>query len=194
MTLGRNMDNYNETIQSEALVVDFIKEEDAVQMIELQMRLAGETDFLMRELDEVEIDAEKQREAIRKSISDDASFLFGVYLKGKLLGYISGSKGSFSRNKHVAKFTIGILKAYWGQGASSAIMDAFIKWSTEVKITRIEIEVVEDNERALAFCNKYGFKIEGRKEADHYVREGLYMNTYILSKIIDRAIMLHKKA
>lgn len=188
------MNNYNETHQSEALVVDFIKEEDAVQMIELQMRLAGETDFLMRELDEVEIDAEKQRDAIRKSVSDVSSFLFGVYIKGKLVGYLTGERGHFSRNRHVARFNIGILKKYWGQGASSTIMDAFIKWSQKVNIARIEIEVVEDNERALAFCNKYGFKIEGRKEADHYVKEGIYMNTYILSKIIDKTIMLHKKA
>ncbi len=174
------------------LIVRFVKEEDAVQMIELQMRLASETDFLMRELEEVEIDAEKQRDTIRKNINDASSFLFGAYNNGKLIGFISGSRGQFSRNKHVAGFVIGVLKEYWGKKVAKKLMDAFIEWSNDVGIERIELEVVEDNDRALAFYNAYGFKIEGKKEADHLVNEGRYLNTYVLGKIINKVIINDK--
>ena len=186
----------NKLIEAESngdLVVRFVKEEDAVQMIELQIRLASETDFLMRESDEVEIDAEKQRDTIRKNINDSASFLFGAYENGKLIGFISGSRGRFSRNKHVAGFVIGVLEEYWGKQVGKKLMDAFIEWSNDVGIERIELEVVEDNDRALAFYNQYGFKIEGKKEADHLIKDGSYLNTYVLGKIINKKIMISNK-
>jgi len=159
-------DEMNKLIEEESngdLIVRFVKEEDAVQMIELQMRLASETEFLLRELEEVEIDAEKQRDSIRKNINEATEFLFGAYENGKLIGYISGSRGQFSRNCHVASFIIGVLKDYWGKEVGRKLMDAFIEWSKDVGIKRIELEVVEDNDRALAFYNHYGFKIEGKK-------------------------------
>jgi len=174
----------------ETFAVRFIREEDAVQMIELQMRLASETDFLKRALDEVEIDAEKQRDMIRKNINSDERFLLGAYDNGKLVGYISGSRGAFSRNRHVANFSIGVLKAYWGKKVARKLMDAFIEWAITVAICRVELEVVEDNSRALAFYSSYGFKIEGKKEADHYIKEGKYFNTYVLGKIIDKKIIV----
>ncbi|MBN2898090.1 MAG: GNAT family N-acetyltransferase [Clostridia bacterium] len=173
----------------EDLTVSIIKEEDAVQMIELQMRLADETVFLLRALDEVEIDAEKQRDEIRKNRNDVSSFLFGAYIKGKLVGFLSGSRGKFSRNQHVAHLAIGVLEAYWGKGVAKRLMTSFITWAKEVDISRIEMEVVEDNQRALAFCYHFGFKIEGKKESDHFVKEDKYLNTYVLGKIIDRKII-----
>lgn len=183
------MNKLMETESTGELIVRFIKEEDAVQMIELQIRLASETDFLMRESDEVEIDAEKQRDSIRKNINDSASFLFGAYEHGKLIGFISGSRGRFSRNQHVAGFVIGVLKSYWAKQVGKKLMDAFIEWSNDVGIERIELDVVEDNDRALTFFNQYGFKIEGKKEADHFIKEGRYLNTYLLGKIINKSII-----
>lgn len=172
------------------LTIRFIKEEDAVQLIELRMRLASETDFLIRELEEVEIDAEKQRDEIRRTQGDDNKFLIGAYELGRLIGFISVDRGQFSRNKHVASFVIGVLKDYWGKGVSKQLMDTFIEWSKSIGIARIEIQVVEDNERALAFYYQYGFKIEGKKEADHYVKDGSYLNTYILAKVMKRELMV----
>lgn len=171
------------------LLVRFIKEEDAVQMIELQMRLASETDFLMRELEEVEIDAEKQRDAIRRNVVEPTKFLFGAYENGRLIGYITGSRGRFSRNQHVASFLIGVLKDYWGKDVGRKLMDVFIEWAREAAIERIELEVVEDNVRALAFYNSYGFKIEGKKEADHLVKDGRYLNTFLLGRILNQSII-----
>lgn len=69
-----------------------------------------------------------------------------------------------SRRKvaHRARFGISVLKDYWGMGIGRVLMEASIDCARQAGYTQLELEVVADNERAVALYRCAGFEEYGR--------------------------------
>lgn len=63
---------------------------------------------------------------------------------------------------HRAEFGVSIQKDYWGLGIGCAMMEACIKCAREAGYVQLELNVVEDNERAVSMYQKAGFVECGR--------------------------------
>lgn len=84
--------------------------------------------------------------------------------------------------RHSGVLGIGVLSAYRRQGVGMALLDATINAAKNRGLTRIELYVRTDNERARRLYEKFGFAVEGLLRK-HILIDGAYRDSYILSVI-----------
>ena len=63
--------------------------------------------------------------------------------------------------KHYGTIGISVLKEYWGRGIATALLEKLISWFKEKGIKKINLDVFENNEKAIKLYEKFGFKLEG---------------------------------
>lgn len=85
---------------------------------------------------------------------------------------------------HRGELGIGILKEYWGIGVASSLLDYFFKWALmQEQVKKVDLEVREDNIRAVNLYLKHDFKIEGKISRGINV-DGRYYDLYCMGKTI----------
>lgn len=157
-------------------------ESDAVNMIELFVKLDSETSFMMMEPGERKLNVEDQAKRIKSFTSSDAKLMAVAEVDGDLVGFIVASSGMANRNRHSAYMVIGIQKAFWGQGIGSALNEFMEAWVDKAGIHRVEFTVMEGNSAARTLYKKYGYAEEGIKR-DSLKVNGSYVNEIYMSKL-----------
>jgi RimJ/RimL family protein N-acetyltransferase len=90
-----------------------------------------------------------------------AGYRLSAFLEdGSVVGDIHIRRGK-RRTAHTADLGIAVCKAYWGKGVSSTLMRNLIIWCKDNGVTKINLQVREDNLHAKAFYAKCGFTKEG---------------------------------
>jgi RimJ/RimL family protein N-acetyltransferase len=64
---------------------------------------------------------------------------------------------------HGGVLGIGVVKGFRGRGIGPALVGAALERARAYGLTRVELTVREDNERARALYRRFGFRREGRK-------------------------------
>lgn len=75
--------------------------------------------------------------------------------------------------RHVGVLGLGVLKAHRGQGIGPALLRAAIEKARTAGLTRIALDVREDNTTAIALYERAGFQREGLKRSAMRV-DGVY--------------------
>ena len=73
-----------------------------------------------------------------------------------------GAVGSKYKVKHRAELGISILKDYWDLGLGKALINACVQCAREAGYSQLELDVVAENERAIALYKSFGFVEFGR--------------------------------
>jgi len=71
---------------------------------------------------------------------------------------------------HAAWMILFVHDEFQGRGIGTRMMTVLVATAHILGLTRIQLMVVCDNERAISLYRKFGFEIEGRHE--HYARRG----------------------
>ena len=138
-----------------------IEVEDYKELLDFMRKVKGETNFLLGYPDEIKLSYEDEKEHIKKVKSSETSNYFVVMKNSKIIGCI-GFNGNIARKmKHYGTIGISVLKEYWGRGIATALLEKLISWSKEKGIKKINLDVFENNERAIKLYEKFGFKLEG---------------------------------
>ncbi len=142
---------------------------DAADIIAYIQRVSAESDFLTFEPGEFtqHYSIEKERQFIRSARKTENQLLLIAQVKGEITGAISYHGGERSRTRHAGELGMSVRQAYWGQGIASRMLDVLIDWARESGIvTKLNLRVRVDNERAFRLYEGKGFAIEGtlRKE------------------------------
>ncbi|GAU80111.1 GNAT family acetyltransferase YhhY [Fusibacter sp. 3D3] len=166
-----------------------VEKTDSNQIINLMKKLSVQTKYMLRELDEVNDDILEQEKRIEGMLSDPRTLYLVAVADTTVIGMIISSSSALSRIKHISDIIIGVDRAYWSIGVGSKLMEALIKWAEDIGLKRLTLEVVEDNIKAIKLYEKYDFKIEGTKIADHFIGNDTYLNTIVMGKILDANIL-----
>ncbi|UUV17826.1 GNAT family N-acetyltransferase [Fusobacteria bacterium ZRK30] len=158
-----------------------IQEKDAELFLNLLLELDNETKFMMLEPGERKNDPEVTRSIIKRNLQD--SFMYVAEEGDKLVGFLTGERGSANRIKHTTYIVIGILGGHRGKGIGRKLFEELEKWSKENNIKRLELTVMIHNEKAVNLYKKMGFKIEGVKEYSILV-DGKFIDEYYMGKIL----------
>ena len=78
--------------------------------------------------------------------------------------------GKHEKVKHRAEFGISVDKAYWGLGIGRALLEACIECVRNAGFAQLELEVVAENEKALALYESVGFEEYGRNPKGFHSR------------------------
>jgi putative acetyltransferase len=124
---------------------------------------------------------ESVRELLVKSPEGD--HILVAVVDGDVVGVIGLHTPSRPRVNHRGEIGMMVRDDWQGKGIGTAIMRAVIdladKW---LNLTRIDLTVFTDNERAIALYRKFGFEIEGtlRKYA---FRDGEFVDAYVMARV-----------
>lgn len=76
-------------------------------------------------------------------------------------------------------------KEFWGCGIGKNLLKQSMAWADSNGITKITLNVLETNEKAIALYKMLGFEIEGTLRNDKILSDGKYYNTIVMGRCID---------
>lgn len=157
---------------------------DASHIVRISTQMGGESDYFTYGEDDFYFTEEQQKNFI-SSISDKENYLYIVgIVDGKIIGTLNYLSSNRRRIMHRGELGIGILKEYWEIGVGSQLMEYFFKWANSKSVVKkIDLEVREDNSRAINLYLKYGFIVEGRISRGVLI-DGKYYDLYYMGKTI----------
>ncbi|MDC7741757.1 GNAT family N-acetyltransferase [Rhizobium binxianense] len=98
-------------------------------------------------------------------------FIMGMIEKGnpqfvaaagdEVVGWCDISRHFFPSHAHRGKLGMGIIPAYRGKGLGRILIETTLKAAQNAGFMRVELDVYEDNARAIALYEKVGFTREG---------------------------------
>ena len=122
-----------------------------------------ETDYLLSYADENSYDAKKEGEFLEEKTNSENEIELVAIIDGNVAG-VAGIEavGKKDKVRHRAEFGISILKEYWGLGLGRALLEACISCAREAGYVQLELDVVAQNDRAIALYRSLGFEEFGR--------------------------------
>lgn len=145
--------------------------------------------YMLFEPGERVTNTEIEEQRIDHFLKDDRSTILVAEEDEQLIGYMIARGGSVKRNKHSAYLVLGVSENYRGKGVASQLFTEIFTWAKGKKITRLELTVIKDNDKAFNLYRKMGFIIEGEKIHSLMI-DGKPVNEYYLYKLIKKEGLL----
>ena len=122
-----------------------------------------ETDYLLSYADENSYDPEQEGKFLDGKTESDNEIEIVAVVDDRIVGMAGiGAVGSKYKVKHRAELGISILKDYWDLGLGKALINACVQCAREAGYSQLELDVVAENERAIALYKSFGFVEFGR--------------------------------
>ena len=154
---------------------------DAKEALALCRKAAGETRNLIRCEDEWTIAPQEEAQHIVRMENNPKALMIGAFVSGRLAGIASFAPPSpVDRARHRATLGICVLRAYWGRGIGSAMMQALIDAARQTAIEQLELEVAAANERAIRLYERFGFAEYARHPRMIKYRDGRYADMVLM--------------
>ncbi|MDY4010519.1 MAG: GNAT family N-acetyltransferase [Fusobacterium gastrosuis] len=171
------------SVKIENFEIRKVEVSDYKELLDFMKIVMGETDYLSRSSDEFKMTYEDEKKFLEEVKASDVSEMFIAFYQGKQVGNIIFRGNELKRARHYGNIGISVLKEYWGNNIGSKLIDRIIEWAKENGIKKINLEVFENNERAIKLYERKGFKLEGNIEMARYVN-GEYKNLLIYGLIV----------
>lgn len=142
-----------------------------------------ESGFMLYEPGEKQITLEQQEKFIEKILADNRSIMLVAEVEEELAGFIAAIGNNLKRTQHRAYIVIGLLEEFRGKGIGKSLFEQLFIWAKQNGITRLELTVIKENDRAFNLYRKMGFVLEGEKVHSLMI-EGAPTNEYYLYKIL----------
>lgn len=120
-------------------------------------------------------------ESFLKNLDAD-SHLLVAEVQEKVVGVAGLNVMKNPRMRHSASLGISIRKEYQGQGVGRKLMEKLLDLADNwLMLIRVELGVLEDNEKAMNLYKSLGFEVEGKKKYA-IVRNGNYVDEYLMAR------------
>lgn len=157
------------------LTVRRVRKEDAEDVIEYLHRICRESDYLTFGPGELTITVKEEESRLEATAKAENQLMLVALVDGKIAGSVGFTGGGRMRIRHVGEFGISVLRAYWGLGVGTYLLDSLIRWAKEGKVIRkINLRVRSDNERGINLYKKFGFAEEGVQTRDFFIQGKFY--------------------
>jgi len=108
---------------------------------------------------------------------------YAILTDGVVAGSISLHPQKGLKQAHVASFGISLAKEFWGRGVGGRALDFITEKARDLKIKRLELQVVADNARALKLYERNGFQKEGVRRKS-FKTAGKYHDNILMAKLL----------
>lgn len=101
----------------------------------------------------------------------------------RAIGYGALIQAPQKRRAHTASLALVVHEDWQGKGVGRQLMGALLDYADDwLGLTRLELHVYADNERAIALYRQLGFEEEGRLRADSF-RDGEYVDGLLMARL-----------
>ena len=157
---------------------------DSALLITLYKSLDQESSFMLLEPNERDLSLENQENQMVNFVDSNSQVMFVKENEStELVGFVVGVAGNFIRNKHVLYCVIGVMEQYHAKGIGRSLLMSLEKWANSHCIHRMELTVMEHNEKAIGLYESFGFIREGIKR-DSICISGSFINEVYMSKLL----------
>ncbi|KAF2958245.1 GCN5 family acetyltransferase [Thermotoga sp. Ku-13t] len=167
----------------EGVTIRWVRLSDAPQLVAFKKAVTSESPFLLTHPDEVE-DVFEARRFISIYLTDDRRIFLVAEYQGEIVGMITLAGSSRRKILHKAELGISVRKPYWGKGIGSALISEALRIAKQKGFKKIQLEVMEHNERAIRLYKKFGFEVEGRKKKA-ICMDGQYFDLLVMGKWLE---------
>lgn len=158
---------------------------DAKNLSEVRLQIDGETENLDREQGEAYIDEAGFEQMITIDSVSERNLFLVAEVEGRIAGFSRCEGSELKRTSHKIEFGIGVLKEYWGYGIGKNLLAESLIWADANEITKITLNVLEANQKAIELYKKFGFEVEGILKNDKRLSDGNYYHTVMMGRLID---------
>ncbi len=153
-------------------------------MLQFILKASGETDFLMRFPEEwADCTLEQEKAFINNDYCDPNGMMISCVVDGKIAGNCQISFRTGMKDRHRASVAIALLQEYWNLGIGTRMFEEMFRLAGERGVVRqIELDFIEGNSRARHLYEKMGFRITGVKPDAICMRDGTFVNEYMMVK------------
>ena len=138
-------------------------ENDAQAVYDLFKLTHEQTDFLLSYPDENSFNVEQEAEFLKKQTESENAVEILAEMDGCAVGFAGISAvGTKFKTKLRAEFGISVDKNYWRLGIGRALTEACLECAKSAGYAQVELDVVAENERAIALYKSFGFIEYGR--------------------------------
>lgn len=143
--------------------ISLMEPEDAANFLEYVKIIGDESENLTFTSDEINFTLEDEVRII-KSFRDNKNELIlkAENEDGRIVSGLTFRSSERKKKQHVGEFGISVLKEYWGYGIAKRMIETLEEWAElNEYISKINLRVKEDNERAIILYEKMGYEKEG---------------------------------
>ena len=153
--------------------------DDAENMLQFIIKASGETDFLMKFPEEFAGFTLDQEKAFLRANYDNKNGLMIICLAGSCqISFRTGEK-----DRHRASVAIALLQEFWNLGIGTRMFEEMFQVAGERgDVRQIELDFIEGNTRARSLYEKMGFRITGVKPDAIRMKDGSFVNEYMMVK------------
>lgn len=158
--------------------------EDAEGLLKYLKSVCGETEFLGRYPEELNVTVEQEEKWAEGIRSSKNTLGITCFVGGEIAGnceirFMGGMKIS-----HRACVSIAICKEYWNLGIGTAMFSSLVDAAKERKIEILELEFIEGNERARHLYEKFGFQTVCVRPKAFKLKDGTYRDEIFMQKYL----------
>ncbi len=158
---------------------------DAKDLSEVRLQIDGETENLDREKGEAFIDIPGFEQIIQTDTANPRNLFLVAEAGERIVGFSRCEGNPLKRFAHKVEFGVCVLKDFWGYGIGKNLLTESIAWADSTGITKVSLNVLETNDKAIALYKKLGFEIEGVLKNDKLLSDGKYYNTLMMGRFIE---------
>ena len=158
--------------------------DDAEEMLQFIKKASGETDFLMKFPEEfVEFTLDQEKTFIQESYDNKNGMMIACFVDGRIAGNCLISFNNEKKDRHRASVAIALLQEFWNLGIGTKMFEEMFQVAGERgDVRQIELDFIEGNKRARGLYEKMGFRITGVKPDAIRMRDGSFVNEYMMVK------------
>ena len=159
-------------------------EDDAEEMLRFIKKASGETDFLLKYPEEFStFTLEQEKAFIRGDYDNPNGMMIACIVDGKIAGNCQIAFRTGMKDCHRASVAIVLLQDYWNLGIGTRMFEELFRAArARDGVRQIELDFIEGNSRARGLYEKMGFRITGVKPDAIRMRDGTYVNEYMMIK------------
>ena len=160
------------------------REEDAEEMLRFIIKASGETEYLMKYPEEYdEFTLEQEKEFLREAVCSQDRMMIACLVGGRIAGNCQVSFRTGMKDRHRSSVAIALLREFWNLGIGTRMFEEMIRTARERDVVgQIELDFVEGNSRARNLYEKMGFRITGVKPDAIRLKDGSFVNEYMMIK------------
>ena len=158
--------------------------EYAEDMIRYLKETPAETDFLLRNSDEVHFTVEQERALLQGILDNPYQIMMVAIVGGRVAGNAAiNGIGPQRKLQHRCSLAIALYKEFWGLGLGTAMIGYLTELARSVGAwTQIDLEVVAENEQAKKLYEKCGFIETGRRHNALRSDDGTFHDEILMYK------------
>ena len=156
---------------------------DACDLLRYLKTTAAETPYLVREPEEITLSIAQEERFITEKRDAERELLLIASVNGQHIGNCALTEiSSLQRCRHRCGIAIALYQAYCGRGIGRAMLEAVLETAKQIGYEQAELEVIAENESAIALYESLGFVKYGRMPCNVRYADGSDADAYWMMK------------